>query len=73
VIRKLNTLLSPTHKANVAKVFALISLKRFDFRMVVGSYHLVPVQPKLPTVGHSVAHFDVHDAGTIPVPAPPVR
>jgi hypothetical protein len=70
VIRQLNTALSPTHEANVAQVFALISLKRLDFRLVVGSYHLVPVQPKLPAIGHSVAHLDVHDACTIPVPAP---
>src|ERR1700733_6057708 len=73
VVPKLNIPLTPTHKANVAKVLALISLKRLDFKMVVGSYAPVPAQPKLPAVGHSVGHFDLHDAGTIPVPAPPVR
>jgi len=72
-IRQLSAGLSPAHEANVAQVFALISLKRLDFRLIVGSYHLVPFQPKLPTVGHSVAYLDVHDACTIPVPAPPVR
>jgi hypothetical protein len=58
LIRQLNTPLSPAHEANVAQVFALISLKRFDFRLVAGSHHLVPVQPKLAAVGHSVAHLD---------------
>src|SRR5207244_4428278 len=70
---QLHTALAATHEANVAEIVASISLKRLDFRPVVGSYHLVPVQPKLPAIGHGIAHLHVHDACPFPVPAPPIR
>jgi len=43
VICQLHTALPATYEANVAQVSALIRLKRLDFRLVVRSYHLVPV------------------------------
>jgi hypothetical protein len=33
----------------------------------------VPVQPKLPSIGHGVRKLNVHDACPFPVPAPPCR
>ena len=33
----------------------------------------MPVQPKLPAIGHGIAHLHVHDACPFPVPAPPIR
>jgi hypothetical protein len=39
----------------------------------VVEYRFVPVQPKLPAIGHGVGQLNVHDAGPFPVPAPPSR
>ena len=47
-----------THDANVAEVAATISFERLDFRFIVRGYHLVPVQPKLPAIGHGVGQFN---------------
>ena len=73
VICQLYTVVAAADEANVAQVSASISLKRLDFRLVLRSYHLVPVQPKLPAIGHCVAHLHVHDACSLPVLAPPIR
>ena len=61
------------YEPNIAKVIATIGLKGVDFYFIVRSYHPVPVQPPLPTVGHGVRHINLHDACSFPVMSPPVR
>src|SRR5438552_18740820 len=62
-----------THEPNVAEVVATISFQRLDFRFIARGYRPVPVQPKLPAIGHGVGQINVHDASPFPVPAPPAR
>jgi hypothetical protein len=69
----LHTALFAAHEANVAEVSTFISLKYLDFRAVIRSYQLVPSQPKLPAIGHSIAYLYFHDVRPFPVPAPPIR
>jgi hypothetical protein len=73
LIRQLHTALSAAHEANVAEISICIGFKRLDFRAVIRSYQLVPSQPKLPAIGHSIACLYFHDARSFPVPAPPIR
>jgi hypothetical protein len=70
---KLHTVLSATYEANIAQIAATISFKCLDFHLIVGNYHLVPVQPKSPALGHGIAHFNVNDSRSFPVLALPIR
>jgi hypothetical protein len=59
------------HEPSVAEVVATIGFKRLDFGFIFRGNHRVPVQPKLPAVGHGISQINVHNASPFPVPAPP--